>query len=102
MVIVGGVFEVDPEDRDAFLASRVDTMRKSRAEPGNQEYVMAPDPVEPGRVILFEIWDDQEALDAHLAAMRSGAPASPPPGGRVEARSTGITIYDVSGTRKLG
>lgn len=101
MLIVGGVFEVDPEQRDAFLASRVEAMQRSRAEAGNQEYVLAADPVEPSRVILFEIWDDQASLDAHLAAMRTDVPAAPPAGEVPAPRSAAIQIYDVSGTRNL-
>ena len=41
MVIVGGWFEVDPSERDAFVAQRVEAMRRSRAEHGCIEYVIA-------------------------------------------------------------
>ena len=34
MVIVAGSFEIKPEDREEFLAGRLDSMRASRAEPG--------------------------------------------------------------------
>jgi len=98
MVIVGGWFEVDPGERDAFLAARADSVRRSRAEPGCLEYVVAPDPVEPGRVVLFERWESQAALDAHLAAMRNAPqPESP----AVEPKSRSIVVYDVSGERPL-
>jgi quinol monooxygenase YgiN len=98
MVIIGGRFEVDPSQRETFLAGRVDMMRASRAEPGCLEYTFAADPVEPNRVVLFERWESQEALDAHLAALRS-APQPSTPG--VTPTSMSITIYDVSGERPL-
>jgi quinol monooxygenase YgiN len=99
MVIVGGTFEFDPAKREQFLASRVEMMRNSRAEAGCLEYTFAADPIDPGRVVLYERWESQEALDAHLAAMRS-APRSPD--NEVPPISSSITIYDVAGERRLG
>ena len=29
---------------------------------------MSADPIDPGRIVLFERWADQASLDAHLAA----------------------------------
>jgi quinol monooxygenase YgiN len=98
VVIVGGWFEVDPKERDAFLAQRVDAMRRSRAEPGCIEYVIAADPVEPGRAVLFERWNSQADLDAHLAAARQ-APKSDAPS--VTPTAVSIFVYDVSGERAL-
>jgi len=66
MVIVAGHFVVDPADQAAFVAGREEAMRLTRTEPGCLEYVMAADPVDPGRVVLYERWADQAALDAHM------------------------------------
>lgn len=93
MIIVGGTFEVDPAQRDAFLAERAERMRTSRAEAGCIEYTFAADPLEPGRVILFERWEDQASLDAHLAG--------PSPATAIAARSMSIVLYDVAGERRL-
>jgi hypothetical protein len=98
MVIVGGTFEVDPSQREQFLADRVAMMRASRAEPGCIEYTFAADPVEPGRIVLYERWESQEALDAHLVVVRSGPQPSP----AVQPISSSIVIYDIKGERKLG
>ena len=98
MVIVGGTFELDPELRDKFIESRGDMMRTSRGEPGCIEYTFSADPLEPGRVVLFEKWEDQAALDAHIAAQRA-APRPTEPG--IRPLSSSITIYDVSGERSL-
>jgi quinol monooxygenase YgiN len=93
VIIVGGRFEMDPAERDAFLADRHEMMRRSRGEDGCLEYTFAADPLEPGRVILFERWGSQAALDAHLAAISSTTTVTP--------RSASITLYDVAGERPL-
>ena len=98
MIIVGGTFEVEPDQREEFLASRHDGMRRSRAEPGCLEYTLSADPLDPGRVMLFERWENQESLDAHLSALRSGAQSAP----GIAPKSASVTLYDVSGERSLG
>ncbi len=99
MVVVGGTFQFDPITRDQFLASRVDMMRNSRAEAGCLEYTFAADPLDPSRVVLYERWESQEALDAHLSAMRDSPRSS---GNEIDPISSSITIYDVTGERRLG
>jgi quinol monooxygenase YgiN len=99
MVIVGGIFEVDPDQREQFLAGRHDLMRTSRGESGCLEYVFSADPIDPSRVVLFERWTSQEALDAHIADLRSGqrsADTGPAP------ITSSIVIYDVAGERRFG
>ena len=98
MVIVGGTFEFEPALRDKFIESRVDMMRTSRSEPGCIEYTFGADPLDPGRVILFEKWEDQAALDAHIAAQRA-APRPSEPG--IRPISSSIMLYDVVGERSL-
>jgi quinol monooxygenase YgiN len=100
VVIVGGTFEVEAGRREEFLAGRLDAMRKSRAEPGCLDYTLSADPIDPGRVVLFERWVDQEALDAHLSAMVAAA-ESPAPGD-VRPTAASIMVYDVTGARPLG
>lgn len=68
MVIVLGTGRVDPALRERFLAQRAESMRISRAEPGNLEYVIAADPIEADRVVLSERWETEEDLTAHLRA----------------------------------
>ena len=80
MVIVAGSFVVAAADRDAFIEGRRPGMEASGAEAGCLDYVFAADPLDPERVVLFERWADQAALDAHIAGMRqqrAAAPAGP-------------------------
>ena len=99
MVIVGGSFEVDPNERERFLCGRHELMRASRAEAGCLEYTFGADPIDPSRVVLFERWESQAALDAHLSALRAGPQSS---GSDVPTITSSIVIYDVSGERQLG
>jgi quinol monooxygenase YgiN len=101
VVIVAGSFEFEPNQRDEFLAGRLDGMRTSRAEAGCLEYTMSADPVEPNRAVLFERWADQASLDAHIAAMQT-APPPPPAEGAVRPKAATIMVYDVTGERPLG
>lgn len=98
MVIVAGVFTVDPDQREAFLEGRKALMAHSRAEQGCIEYTFSADPLEPNRVVLFERWESQEDLDLHLAGLSgASAPAVTGP----EAATTSIVIYDIAGERPL-
>jgi quinol monooxygenase YgiN len=104
MLIVAGTFHVDPARRDDFVRGRADAMAASRAEPGCLEYVFAADPIDETRVVLFERWEDQAALDAHLVALRErraaspAAPATPP----VPVVSSEILKYEISSVGPLG
>jgi quinol monooxygenase YgiN len=93
VIIVGGRFEVDPAQREAFLLERHELMRTSRGEDGCLEYTFAADPLEPDGVILFERWASQEALDAHLAAIAVSTTVTP--------RSAEVKLYDVAAERSL-
>jgi quinol monooxygenase YgiN len=93
VIIVGGQFKVDPAQREAFLRERHELMRTSRGEDGCLEYTYAADPLEPDRVILFERWESQEALDAHLAALAVTT--------TVASRSAEVKAYDVAAERSL-
>ena len=97
MLIVAGTFDLEPEQRDEFLAGRVDAMRTTRAEPGCLEYALTADPVDPRRVMLFERWEDQAAFDGHMVAVQSAArPTGPAP------KSFSVKIYDIAGERSFG
>ncbi len=97
MLIVAGHFVVDPADQEAFVASKVDAMRSTRAESGCLEYAMTVDPLDATRVLLFERWADQGSFDAHLAGL-ADAPKSTGPA------PTGfdVKIYDIEGERAFG
>jgi len=98
MVIVAGQFEVDPERRAEFIAEREESMRASRAEAGCFTYAFMADPIEPGRVQLFERWESKEALAAHLAALRS----APRPPSDIKILGAEIQQYEISEVGAVG
>ena len=97
MLIVAGHFDVDPADRDAFIASKVESIKTTRTEGGCLEYVMSADPADPTRVMLFERWADQPSFDAHVAGMAT-APRVPGPA----PKGFSVKIYDIAGERSFG
>ena len=98
MMIVAGVFEVDPARRDEFLRDQEPAMRRSRAEPGCIHYVFSADPIDTGRIYLFERWESKEALAAHLAAMQ--ASGRPPAG--VPMLSAEVLQYEIGAVGPVG
>jgi quinol monooxygenase YgiN len=97
MVIVLGAFEVNPEEREAFIANRIALMRHSRAEAGCITYAFSPDPIDAGTVVLTERWADRASLDAHIAGMKAAPQPSPTP----EAISREVTVYEADGGSPL-
>jgi hypothetical protein len=68
-------------------------MRASRAEAGCLEYTFSADPIEPHRVLLFERWESQADLDAHLNGMGAGPR---PSGNEVTPTSVSVVFYDAT------
>ena len=97
-VIVQGVFSIDAKERDQFVETSIEAMRRSRQEEGCLEYVIAADPVDPERAVLTERWESMEHLEQHLAQPRTAAPDGPP---RPMPRSAEITVFEVASSRPL-
>jgi quinol monooxygenase YgiN len=84
MIIVAGHVTVDPEQREAHIAAFVRVVEKARGTPGCLDFAIGADPIDPGRVNLFERWESQAAVKAfrrraprikHGAAMLSASVA---------------------------
>ena len=91
MLIISGTFQVPPERRDEFLLDRVEISRQSQAEKGCLSYVSTADPVDPGKVHLFERWASRADLDAHLVRRAAVGFAV----GDVPVLSTDIAMFEV-------
>ncbi|APU15907.1 MULTISPECIES: putative quinol monooxygenase [Actinoalloteichus] len=74
MLIISGKLYVEPADRDTYLARTPDFLVRSRARPGCVDFVMAADPIEPGRINLLEVWESEEHLAAHQATANPPEP----------------------------
>jgi quinol monooxygenase YgiN len=101
MVIVQGTGRVDTARRELFLAQQEESMRISRAEAGNLEYVIAADPIEADRVIWSERWETQDHLTAHLrASAERRRNAASDQASRV-AVDVDISVYEVGSAKPL-
>jgi quinol monooxygenase YgiN len=101
-VILQGVFSFDPDDRESFLEASLEGMRSSRQEKGCLEYVIAADPIDPGRVVLSERWESMEDLQRHLKGQADHRDdQAPPAGARPTPLGLEITVYEVASSRPL-
>lgn len=66
MLVVAGTITFDPTHTEGAKAAAAKVMAATRAEPGNVEYAFSIDMADPSIVRVFEVWDDQAALDAHF------------------------------------
>ena len=66
MLIVAGTFTTAPGERERVLDLVSDVVTATRREQGCREYVFSPDVDDPDLIRLYELWDGQDELDAHL------------------------------------
>ena len=94
MVIVAGHITVEPSERDAYVAGCVDVVRQARAAPGCLDFSIAGDPVDPGRVNVYERWESQAAVEA----FRGSGPSDDQSATII---SGAVAEYDVAAERPL-
>lgn len=59
--------KVKPENLDSFMPQVLENARAARSEPGCRQFEVLVDPEDATSVMLFEVYDDQKAFDAHQA-----------------------------------
>ena len=64
MIVVAGSLVIDPAERDAYLADCREVVLAAVEAPGCLDFSLAPDPVDPARIRVFERWASQAELDA--------------------------------------
>ena len=64
MIIVSGWLRIAPEQRDEFVRMSHDSMAAARQTAGCHAFVVAPDPIEPDRVNVYEEWESDAALES--------------------------------------
>jgi quinol monooxygenase YgiN len=67
-VVISGEIDVAPEKREKAILDAQPLIAAALAEPGCVHYAWTADPAKPGRVHVFEEWDTEADLIAHLAA----------------------------------
>lgn len=68
VLIVTGIIQIHPEDRDRVIGPATDMAIETRKEDGCITYAFYEDIETPGRLRVYEEWRDQAALDAHAAS----------------------------------
>jgi quinol monooxygenase YgiN len=62
-------FRIQPAHIDAFHSAIVDNARASRdTEPGCRQFDVCRDPADPTLFFLYELYDDDAAIAAHIAS----------------------------------
>jgi quinol monooxygenase YgiN len=104
MLIVSVVFEFVPGGFERIKSDVLNAIENSRKEPGAQIYDWAIDVTAPNRATIFEVWDDQAALDEHFthAYMERLVAALSAANIRGDITNYSADIYDISGKRDMG
>jgi quinol monooxygenase YgiN len=58
---------IKPENVDRFMKHIGDNARAARKEPGCRQFEVLVDPQDKASVVLFEVYDDEKAFEAHQA-----------------------------------
>ncbi|MGP4112889.1 putative quinol monooxygenase [Streptomyces sp. 4N509B] len=90
MIIIAGKVWVDAAERDAYLAGCGKVVEQARVSAGCLDFALSPDPVDPGRINVYERWESE----ADLARFRG---AGPEPAQAARIRDAEVARYLVSG-----
>jgi quinol monooxygenase YgiN len=91
MIIIAGSLTVDADARDRYLELHAEVAPAARKAPGCLDFVQAPDPIEPGRINIYERWDSDENLHRFRTA---GGP--PPHPDAPEIRAADVKKYRIA------
>ncbi|GAA3990132.1 antibiotic biosynthesis monooxygenase [Allokutzneria multivorans] len=94
MVIVAGHLVVEPHEREPYLADCVSVVEQAHRVPGCLDFSITADLVDPARIVVFERWESQAAVEA----FRAGGPSGEQ---RAVILAASVSEYDVSAVRSL-
>jgi len=58
---------IKPENVERWMKMAMDNAREARKEPGCRQFEVLVDPTDKTKVVLFEIYNDDKAFEAHQA-----------------------------------
>lgn len=64
MHIVAGYLTVAPDRRDEYLYQCRDVVLAARSAPGNIDFALSADLLQPDRVNVYECWQDAASVEA--------------------------------------
>ena len=94
MIIVSGAIYVDEPERDSYIRDCREVIVAARESDGCLDFHLAPDPIEPDRINVYEQWASVEAVEA----FRASGPSSEQTAVIREAR---VFQYDIAASTKL-
>jgi quinol monooxygenase YgiN len=59
--------KIKPENVERWMKMAAENARAARNEPGCRQFEVLVDPKDKTKVVLFEIYDDDKAFEAHQA-----------------------------------
>jgi quinol monooxygenase YgiN len=68
VILVTGTIDIDPDQRDAFVAAAQKVTAPTRAEEGCEHYAFSADLDDAGRFHVSERWASEESMAAHMAS----------------------------------
>lgn len=89
MLIIAGKLYIESKSREEYLTNHEDFIRRARTRPGCLDFIIAADPVEVGRVNLFERWESEESL-------RTWQAEAEPPKSVPQVMDEEVKKYDIS------
>lgn len=66
-IAVAGWVMVDPNKRDERVKEHQELLQRARRAPGCLDLAISADPIDPGRINIFELWQSEAELDAWRA-----------------------------------
>jgi len=65
MFVLSVELRIKPENVESFMTRALENAAQSRKEPGCRQFDVLVDPKEPTRVMLYEVYLDDKAFEAH-------------------------------------
>ena len=66
MIVIAGSIDLDPALREEALAKGKPFIDGALTQRGCRHYTWTPDPFDKGRIWVYELWEDEEALASHF------------------------------------
>jgi quinol monooxygenase YgiN len=63
VIIVAGFLVVHPNERERYLQDCIAVIEAARATDGCVDFHLSADPIEPGRINVFEQWESVQAVE---------------------------------------
>jgi quinol monooxygenase YgiN len=94
MIIIAGAIYVDPSEQGSYLAGCRAVVTAAREAEGCLDFHLATDPLEPGRINVFERWASAAAVEAFRGD-------GPPDDQQAQILDARVVQYEVTGETPL-